>query len=285
MKKLTYFALALVSISLFSCGSKSEADLNAEVDSLRTALTQRDADYQQLDEFLAVVSTGLDSIAMQENALFNPGKESPVPNQATIKAQLAQFKETLKTQRERITELEKQLKEGKGNAKQMQLIITTLKAQMEEREKQITALQEELKDKNITIDGLRKHMTALTQQNVSQQAVITSQNEVIADQDTELNKGFIIIATKSELKEAGLLEGGFMKKAKLNVKNIDESMAKIIDIRDCKEITINSKNPKVLTQIPSDSYTIEKADKNSVLRITNAARFWSVSRYLVIQAN
>ena len=132
MKKLTYFALALVSISLFSCGGKSEADLNAEVDSLRTALTQRDADYQQLDEFLAVVSTGLDSIAMQENALFNPGKESPVPNQATIKAQLAQFKETLKTQRERITELEKQLKEGKGNAKQMQLIITTLKAQMEE---------------------------------------------------------------------------------------------------------------------------------------------------------
>ena len=285
MKKLTYLALALVSISLFSCGGKSESQLNAEVDSLQSALSQRDADYQQLDEFLAVVATGLDSIAMQENALFNPSKESPVPNQATIKAQLAQFKETLRNQRERITELEKQLKQGKGNAKQMQLIITTLKTQIAERENQIAALQEELKDKDITIDGLRKHMTALTQQNAAQQTVITAQNDVIAEQDSQLNEAFIIIATKSELKEAGLLEGGFLKKAKLNTQAIDPNMAKSVDIRECTEITIPSKNPKILTQMPNDSYTIEKGDKNSVLRITNAGRFWSVSRYLIIQAN
>ena len=121
MKKLISFVLTAVSIiCVCSCGNQSSSDLQAKVDSLQTALSQRDADYRTLDEFVNVISTGLDSIAIQETELFNPSKESPTPSQEQIKKQLSHFKETLQSQRERIAELEKKLGNSEGNGKKLQ---------------------------------------------------------------------------------------------------------------------------------------------------------------------
>lgn len=286
MKHLTYLALAIMAVCLYACGSKSEADLNAEVDSLQVALQQRDADYQQLDEFLTIVSSGLDSISMQETELFNPSKESPTPNQSVIKTQLETLKQTLKTQRERIAELEKQLKGSTGNAKKLESIIVALKAQVAEKESKITALQEELSDKDVTIEGLRTYMAQLNQQNAAQQEVIATQSQIMDAQTQQLNEAYIIMAPKSALKDAGLLKGGFLKKSKVDFNTIDKNLATTIDIRNTTTINIDSKNVKVLSQMPTDAYTIEQKDKkSSVLRITNPTRFWSVTRYLIIQTD
>ena len=280
MKKLSYLVLALVSITIVSCNGGFAGGSDAQVDSLQAALEQRNADYQQLDEFMTIISSGLDSIAAEEYNLLNPDKESPAPNQATIKAQLAKFKETLSTQRQRIASLEKQLGESKGNAAQLRRIVDFMKKELSERETQVANLQKELKDKNVTIDGLRQYMEQLTQQNASQQSIITSQNQVIADQDNMLNEAYVIIASKKDLKAAGLL-----KSRKLNANGVDPNLAKVVDIRTTTEILIDSKNPKIITQMPNDSYTLEKQDKKTLLKITNTGRFWSVSRYLVIQAD
>ncbi len=286
MKHLTYLVLALVAVGLYSCGGKSERELNAEVDSLQTALQQRDADYQQLDEFLTIVSSGLDSISMQETELFNPSKESPTPNQSVIKTQLETLKQTLKTQRERIAQLEQQLKGSTGKNKKLESIIVALKAQVAEKESKITALQEELSDKDVTIEGLRTYMAQLHQQNEAQQEVIATQSQIMDAQTQQLNEAYIIMAPKSALKDAGLLKGGFLKKSKVDFNTIDKNLATTIDIRTTTTINIDSKNAKVLSQMPTDAYTIEQKDKNSsVLRITNPTRFWSVTKYLIIQTD
>ena len=44
MKKIQFVVLTVLSICFFSCGNKSEKD--AQVDSLETALSQRDVDYK-----------------------------------------------------------------------------------------------------------------------------------------------------------------------------------------------------------------------------------------------
>lgn len=286
MKKLTFLVLTIVSIlCICSCGNQSKSELTAKVDSLQAALSQRDEDYHQLNEFVNVISTGLDSIAIQETELFNPSKESPVPSREQIKKQLSHFKETLKTQRQRISELELKLGGSEGNNKKLQRIVIAMKAQLEEKESQIAALEEEVSKNNVTINDLRTRIIRVTQENVAQQATIDSQNETIMEQDDQLHEAYLIIGKKAELKDAGVLKGGFLKKSKVDVNALDKSMFRTIDVRSMAEISINSKKPSVLSQMPADSYTIEQKGKSSVLRITNVERFWSITKYLIVQTD
>ena len=235
-----------------------------------------------MDEFLTVISSGLDSIAMKENVIFNADKESGVPNHKKIKTQLADFKQTLQTQRERITALEKQLANSQGNGQKMQLIINSLKAQLTDKENQITALQNELNHKNITIEELGKRMNTLTQQTTMQQQVISSQSQMLQTQDEMLYEGYVIAGKRSELKDKGLLKSGFLRKSKVDISTLNKKHFKTIDIRENTEITLNSANPKIMTQMPEESYSIEKKGKTSVLHIIDPDKFWSISKYLII---
>lgn len=286
MKKLISVVLTTVSVfCICSCGNQSSSDLTAKVDSLQTALSQRDTDYRQLDEFVNVISAGLDSIAIQETELFNPSKESPTPNQEQIKKQLSHFKETLKAQRERISDLEHQLAGSQGYGKKLQRIIIAMKAQLEEKESQIAALQEEVNSNNVTIGDLRNRIVRVTEENDAQRATIDTQNQTIMEQDDQLHEAYLIMGNKAELKDAGVLKGGFLKKAKVDVNTLDKRMFKTIDVRSVTEVAINTKKPEVLSQMPADSYNIEQKGNSSVLRITNAERFWSITKYLIIQTD
>ncbi len=284
MRYFGYILLTVVTFTCFSCGNekKSDSALTERIDSLETLLSNRDADYQQLDEFLTVISSGLDSIAMKESVIFNADKEKGVPNHKKIKTQLADFKQTLQTQRERITALEKQLANSQGNGEKMQRIIASLKAQLTEKENQITALQNELNHKNITIEELGQRMSTLTQQTAMQQQVISSQSQMLQTQDEMLYEGYVIAGKRSELKDKGLLKSGFLRKSKVDISTLSKKHFKTIDIRENTEITLNSANPKIMTQMPEDSYSIEKKGNTSVLHIINPDKFWSVSKFLII---
>ena len=282
-KSLSLIFVALVALSFFSCGNKTGSD--ARVDSLQTALDQRNADYQELDEFLTVISSGLDSISRQQSDIFNPSKESLTPSREQIKQDLSRFQQTLKEQRERIAQLEKKLNVSTSEGQKMKAIINSLTAELAQKEAQMAALEDEINDKNLTIMDLGKRLGALTRRNAAQEQVITSQGKMLETQDEQLNEGFVKIATERELKDLGLLEKKFLSKTKLDISNIDKNQFKSIDIRNNTEIEISSKSePKVWTQMPADSYTLEKNGKGKwKLSIIDPSRFWSVSKFLIIQ--
>jgi hypothetical protein len=81
---------------------------------------------------------------MQETKLFMPNAESPAPSQERIKAQLANLKETVKTQRERIADLEKQLNLSAGNGKKLNLIVNNNGGGKQLDELAITVPEEEM---------------------------------------------------------------------------------------------------------------------------------------------
>ena len=91
------------------------------------------------------------------------------------------------------------------------------------------------------------------------------------------------IGTKKELTSQGLLSGGFLQKKRVNHDAINKDMFTKVDIRTFTEVTINSSNPKILTQMPASSYRIEKGKGSSILYILDPTAFWSVSNYLIIQ--
>ena len=284
MKKLVFLSVvAVVAMVMASCGNKAD-ELQKQVDSLQTALHQQNSDYNRLNDFLAVVSEGLDSISAQENGLLARNPESPLPSRAEMKKGLSQLKNTLQEQRERIAEMEKELAAGRGNIKNLKSIINALKEQIEAKDAQISDLLAQLEQSNISIEQLTTRVGNLTQQTVQQEVKIAEQEEVMAVQDQMLNEGFIKIGSKKELDAAGLLSGGgLFKKKKVDMSQVDQKVFQKVDIRNVKEIPIPSKKPVILSPNPKDSYTLERDGDNSILTITDPGRFWSVSNFLIIQ--
>jgi DNA repair exonuclease SbcCD ATPase subunit len=284
MKKLVFLSvIAVVAMVMASCGNKAE-ELQKQVDSLQTALTERTGDYDRLNEFLAVVNEGLDSISVQENGLLVRNPESPLPSRAEMKKGLSELKNTLQTQRERIAKLEKDLAAGRGDISKLRGIINVLKEQIEAKDAQISDLLAQLEQSNISIEQLTTRVGNLTQQNVQQEVKIAEQEEVMAVQDQMLNEGFIKIASKKELKDAGLLSGGgLFSKKKVDMSKVDQKLFQKVDIRNVKEIPIPSKKPVILSPNPAGSYRLEQGDNSSTLIITDPGKFWSVSNFLIIQ--
>jgi DNA repair exonuclease SbcCD ATPase subunit len=281
MKKIAYYLIAATIILMAtSCGGSTSS--KEQLDSLQTALEQRDADYNELNEFLGVIATGLDSIALQEGQILTPG-ESPALSREQIKKNLDAYKQTLDSQRQRIAELEKKLKNSNANSAQMKTILASLKQQLAQKDEEIAMLRKQVDDQSVDISNLKQNVENLQQRNEMQAGLIVSQQETIISQDASLHTAYIKIGTKKELKEAGLLTGGFLKKTKVDFTKIDKSLFKAVDIREIEKIDIPARKAELMTPQPKDSYRIDKVSNNNVLSIINPEKFWSVSDFVIIQ--
>ena len=281
MKKIAYYVIAATIILMAtSCGGSTSS--KEQLDSLQTALEQRDADYNELNEFLGVIATGLDSIALQEGQILTSG-ESPALSREQIKKNLDAYKQTLDSQRQRIAELEKKLKNSNANSAQMKTILASLKQQLAQKDEEIAMLRKQVDDQSVDISNLKQNVENLQQRNEMQAGLIVSQQETILSQDASMHTAYIKIGTKKELKEAGLLTGGFLKKTKVDFTKIDKSLFKAVDIREIEKIDIPARKAELMTPQPKDSYRIDKVSNNNVLSIINPEKFWSVSDFVIIQ--
>ena len=108
----------------------------------------------------------------------------------------------------------------------------------------------------------------------------------VAAQDKALNAAWFVFGTKKELKDQRILTntGLFKKGDVMQDADMNKDYFTQIDIRTTKEIKLYSKDADLLTTHPEGSYALEQDDKGQLtLKITDPTRFWSVSKYLVIQ--
>ncbi len=285
------FLLVLGILLLAGCsdGSKDKiAEMQETIDSLKRVDANRQNDIGNLTMFIETLSEGLDSIAQQEHSLFytNKGKEGTTIDRKQLRKNLEMFQQTLIGQRERIAQLADSLKRKGADMKKLNKIIDYLNQQLDSKDLLIKALRADLEKKTVNINELNDKVTALTEDNTKLNQQIEMQAEALTTQSNEFNQAYVKIGTKRELKSCGLLSGGFLKKTKVNYTNLQTSLFTKVDIRTMTEIPINSSNVKVMSPMPVSSYTIVREDDGrTILRILDPSSFWSVSNYLIIQAN
>lgn len=282
MKQIAYYVIAATIIVMAASCNGGSASMKEQLDSLQTAYEQRNADYNELNEFLGVIATGMDSIALQEGQLLK-NDESPTLNREQIKKNLEAYKQTLDNQRQQIEILDKKLQTNQKYSAHLRSIIATMKQQLAQKDEEIANLRKMVDDKNVDINRLKENVNTLQQRNEMQAGLIVSQQETILAQDTKLKTAYLKIATKKELKEQGMLTKKFLGKTKVDFANLDKSLFKAIDKSETTKIEIPAKEAKVMTPQPSDSYRIDKVYKNTVLTITNPEKFWGVSDFVIIQ--
>ena len=283
MKKLQIAFLVAIVALMSACKGGNENQWQQEKDSIMNVNEQQRQVLDELTSSLIEVSESIDSIAAGEEMLRS-ANEGPVLTKQQMLDNLATFKETLSQNKARLAELERKLANSDGQLAKLNNVIKYLNSELQAKEARIAELEDELQNANANIGRMRNEMADMSLAIGSLQEENEQQRQAIEQQDASLNEGYYIMGTSRELKDKGLTSGGnLFKKKKVEFDNIDKSMFVRIDIRNTTQLNIPSKKAKILTGAPADSYTITRNGDSSVLQITNPTRFWSVSRFLIIQ--
>lgn len=264
------------------------AEMQAKIDSLESVDSNHQKEFMDLSSFIETLSDGLDSIAIQENSLFytNKGKERTIVDRKQLRKNLEMFQQTLSNQRLRIAQLTDSLRQKGTHMSKLNRLIDYLNQQLDSKDKLIQTLRADLEKKNVSIGQLNDMVNNLTEDNTKLTQEIEMRKEAMNAQNDAINLAFLKMGTKKELKDAGLLTGGFMKKKRVNYENLPKDKFMQVDIRLLTELPISSSKPKILSPMPESSYRLVKEGKDrTILRIIDPTFFWSVSNYLIIQTN
>lgn len=281
MKKL--FVAAVCGLMLASCNQDKVKQVeNAAMqqrDSLEQIIAQKDNELNDMMTTLSDIEEGFREITEAQNRVTLAKDGEGTSTSQRIKENFQFIQGVMKQNKELINKLKQQVREGSVKGDQLKKIIENLTTQLETKEKQIQALREELDSKDIHIAELDEQVADLSSNVASLKEDNTQKSQTITAQDKQIHSAWFVFGTAKELKEQNIMVNG-----KVLQSNFNKEYFTKIDIRIDKEIKLYSKSAKILTTHPKDSYTLQRdANKQYVLRITDPDRFWSTSRYLVIE--
>ena len=116
-------------------------------------------------------------------------------------------------------------------------------------------------------------------------SMLQEKTETFSEQEKKINEVYYTIGTKKDLIARGLLSSrGLFAKKRIDYSSLDTSMFVKADMRFLKQLIIVGKEPQILTNVVSTSYTRTENGRDSyILKIIDSISFWSVSKYLIIQ--
>ena len=291
MKTIKFYAiiaaLVFVTASCVENSGKYKAAV-AQRDSIAMEKQALDSNYNRSLVILNDIENGFSEINQTEKEMkVNlKGVEGKTTNKRQlIAAQMTAIKQGIEQNKAKIAELRHlAAKNGKANI-MLTETIKRLQTEMDEKTVQIQSLQAELEQKNIKINELNTTVTVQSKNIADQQNVMDQQKSTIKGQDTDLNTVWYCVASSKKLKEAKVITGGgLFQSKKVMTDQFDMNAFTQVDLRNISSIPTNSRNIKFLSVHPKDSYNlVTGADKKITIEITNPSKFWSVSKYLVVQ--
>ena len=280
MKKLFVFAICLSAMAACNQGKKSE-DLSVMQmrDSLDRVIEQKDNEINDMMSTFNDIEEGFRAISAAENRVSVARKGEGASMKERVQENMAFIQQTMNQNRELINKLRNQLRQSSVNGDQLRRALDNLQKELEEKDGQIKQLIAELQAKDIHISELTEQVSNLTEDVQELREDTKQKATTISTQDKQLNTAWFVFGTKRELKEQGIIDDGRVLEG-----NFNKDYFTKIDIRVDKEIKFYSRSAELLTTHPASSYTLERdANRQYVLRITSPEKFWSTSKYLVVQ--
>jgi len=291
MKSIKSYAiiasLVFITASCVENSSKYKA-LISQRDSLEHVKQALDSNYNQTLVVLNDIENGFSEINQNETQmkLNLKGVEGSKSNmREVIGVQMKAIKDGIEQNKAKIAELRKlAAKRGKANNMLTQT-INRLQNEINLKGLQIDSLQTELEKKNIKINELNTTVDVQSKNIAEQQNVLEQQKSTIKTQEENINTVWYCIASSKRLKESKIISGGGLFQAKKVMSNeFDKSIFTQGDMRNITSIPTNRKSIKIISIHPQNSYKLTTdPDKRITIEITNPSKFWSISKYLVVQ--
>jgi len=287
MKKI--FLALVCATALFSCqnSGNNNQDNNEQTDST-AILKQQLAEQEQVLAAMNEIESRLAAINEAEGRIRQLREAGAgVDTQQNIQDEISFIEETLAENHKKIEELQEQLNKSNSASTELKNKLKNLTKQLEQRDQEIKKLTEQISQKDARIGELDESVNQLTNENErvkEENARVKEESETNAEiarnQDAQLNTAWYIYGTSKELKAKHILDSGEV----LKNGDFDKNDFIKIDIRKTNVIPLDAKHAKLLSTHPEGSYNLLK-DANGlyILHITDAYKFWSVSKFLVVR--
>lgn len=284
MKKILFAVIAI--ISLAACKPSESEKSDPKIDSLTAVINERDSSLNHFVNSFNEIESNLDAVAEKQKIISSYADEKGELNKdkkVRINAEIIAINELMTKNRNEIDALTKKLKGSKNKNALLERTIATLTEQLSQKDSELASLNQQLAMLDSKIATLKTVVDSLSRQNYVK-------SEIINAQTANLHSAYYRVGKKKELKEEKIIQqkGGVLgmgKTVTLN-ENVDASKFTAIDYTQTTNIPIEGNNVKIITNHPSDSYTlIEDKSKEPVvtnLEVISPEKFWSTSKYLVI---
>lgn len=283
MKKV--FLSILIAFSVYSCKESTDASQNngdsTDVQDLQNQIAQLKLDQQLKDSaiteslaFFNEIQANLESIGLKKDEIRirsnNPELSSD--DKRWILEEIRHINFLREENAKKVQNLSGQLKKSGLRIKELEGMINRLVNDIQLKDNQIAELQGEM---NRMDQEYSKLFDAYQVVNLK-----------VDDLTEEMNTVYYTYGTAKELEGNQVVEqkNGFIgigKKTKL-LDNFNENYFEKIDRTKKKEIFVEGLKIRLITDHPSNSYTIVQDGVNSKIKITKPSEFWKVSRYLVV---
>ena len=264
---------------------KQLAMMDSERSSYTEMLSERDSTLNDWLQTFTQIENDLNAIKQKENLItFSnaDNQEFTSTRKEQILQDIKSISMRLDENRKKLASLSSQLKNSGREIKGLQEMISGLESKIQDHQTEIAALTQTVNDKEIEIDELNILAADL-------QATVTEKEEEINLRTAEMNKAYLASGSSRDLRELGIVtrDGGFLGLGRTEslVNDITDSLFAQIDITELRHIPVNSRDAKLVTEHPTDSYEFvrESEDKIAHIEIKDPDQFWKISRYAVVE--
>lgn len=282
------FIVLFLVIFLASCQQKKVDRMQQVQDSLKQVAETKDNAISDFIGTMNEIQANLDSIKRLEEIVNIKSKnaEPRSSDRQQILGDIAMINELLQKNRELIASQKKKLNLSSHKMKEMQDMLDRMNSQLENKDTEVATLRTEIQQLENNISGLNQNLADVQERAQEQALTIEEKTSTINEQVKAMNTAYYVFGTAKELIENGIVEkeGGFLgigRTLKFR-KDFNPDLFTEIDIRNVKEINLNTKKAEVITTHPAQSYELTGENPVEKLVILDPSDFWETSKYLVI---
>jgi chromosome segregation ATPase len=294
-KTSTIFIVA--AFMAFSCSEKNNSEKGSAITEREyvAMASQKTSTENTLYQMMNEIDNNLKVIRANQGILTSTNLTSGIEKfskKEEILSTLNEINLLLSQNKAKIDKLNGQLYSLKSEKRHWKKEAEELTKFIEERGLEMNALQQQIAEQQKTIASLNEKVSELNSENESASALASGHAQrldlEIQNMKKELHKAYYAMGSYKELKQHNVVEkkGGVLGVGRTDElkSDFEKSYFTEIDTRQVITIPVTSKNAKLVTHHPVDSYEWEKANGNmEYLTIKDPDKFWAASKYLVVE--
>ena len=293
---LSVFIVVVVVSGIIIYNNKTQiSDLNSQNANLNMTLEERDSLVNEMTNTFDEIEENLTFVREKRSQLVLGQSEGTQDQKKALVADIKLMNEMLEESTKKIDDLEKKLKSSGIEISSFKNKIAKLNENIMEQDRNIQMLKTELEKRDYQIAEMDLQIEKMDSQMVVLESTLAVKvdsihkaNNLIAEQDSELNKAFFASGSFNELSENGVLtkEGGFLGigKSKTIKEDFNENYFTQLDKRNTNYFPLFVKKAKIITEHPDSSFRfIEEDNLITYLEIENPEEFWKMSKYAVVE--
>ena len=243
--------------------------------------------YDRTIESIAEIQDSLDAIAVgpEGRAMFEGKTEAERrmsgPNRQDALDRIAALRTSIAQNKERIQELEKNVKKSGVQVKSLNRLIAGLKRNVSEKEDEIAIL-------NARVEALNTQVTTLTTTVAEREDTLRTRDTQLEEKRREMATIYYVVGDKDRLKESGVIEskGGVLGVGKTITPSRTPNLAVFQPLDTDQETVIRTPTAKarLISGQPAGSYSLQLVDGHMELHIIDPTEFRKVKQVVILSS-